>query len=251
VADQNTVPAEQAENKRERSTIEFPYLPLDDAAEIAKTIHTVFGTSCQREQLAAQLQQSPTGGGFNLRLGTAKMFGFITYERGTISLTDLGLRVADSQQEKQARTQAFLNIQLYKALFEKFNGKALPSTSTGLEAEMVTLGVAPKQKERARQVFQRSAKEGGFFWSGNDRLVLPAPGKYLGKLSGEAEKVTPEEKVRKREPEERHTYPHFIQGLLEKLPAEGSEWPKDERKKWLDLASLSFDVLYTDKGGNK
>jgi hypothetical protein len=247
MADETVVSQEQSETRRERSTIEFPYLSLDDSVEIAETIHKVFGTSCQREQLAAQLGQSPTGGGFNLRLGTAKMFGILTYERGTISLTELGMRVSDPQQEKAARAEAFLKIELYKALFEKYNGKALPSTSSGLEAEIATLGVAPKQKERARQVFQRSAKEAGFFWSGSDRLVLPAPAKFLDRLTGEAEKSKREEKPPVREHEKEQKYPHFIQGLLQTLPPEKQEWSKEERAKWLQLAALAFDIMYTDK----
>jgi hypothetical protein len=248
MAASNPVP-EQAERKNERSTIEFPYLDLDDAVEIAKTIHTAFGTSCQREQLAGQLKQSVTGGGFNLRLGTAKMYGLLTHERGTILLTELGMRVSDPQQEKVARVESFLNIPLYKAIFEKYNGKALPPTSSGLEAEMVTLGVAPKQKDRARQVFQRSAKEAGFFWSGNDRLVLPATGKAMhgpvkqekppsgGVVHGADSK--PQDEVPKYSP--------FIQGLLQSLPPEKSAWSKDERKKWLQLAALAFDMMYTDQ----
>lgn len=243
MAEGSTVSPEQTEGKRERSTIEFPYLDQDDATEIAKTIHKVFGTSCQREQLAAQLQVSATGGGFNLRLGTAKMYGFINHERGTVTLTDLGIRVSDPQQEKAARLESFLAVPLYKALFEKYNGKALPSTSSGLESELVTLGVAPKQKERARQVFQRSAKQAGFFWSGNDRLVMPATGKPVpGRTRDEAPPPLP-----RREPQDSQLiYPAFIQGLLMKLPKEGAEWKVDEKKKWLQAAALIFDMLYPD-----
>jgi len=35
--------------------------------------------------------------------------------------------------------------------------------AAGLETAMVALGVTPKQKDTARQVFQRSATEAGFF----------------------------------------------------------------------------------------
>jgi hypothetical protein len=36
------------------------------------------------------------------------------------------------------------------------------------------MGVAPKQKGKARQAFQRSANSAGYFWSGPNRLVRPA-----------------------------------------------------------------------------
>ncbi len=242
------VSQEQSENRRERSLIEFPYLSLDDSVEIAKTIHTTFGTNCTRDQLAGQLQVASTGGGFNLRMGTAKMFGLVSYERGNISLTDLGMRVSDPQQEKAARAEAFLNVPLYRALFEKYKGKTLPSTASGLEAEMVTLGVAQKQKDRARQVFQRSAKESGYFWAGSDRLVEPPSGKKT--VATIIEQPAPErrEESIRTTPD---TYPPFIQGLLEKLPADGTVWPKEERLKWLKLAELAFDVMYKDAASEK
>ena len=34
--------------------------------------------------------------------------------------------------------------------------------------------VSEKQKDRARQVFERSAEQGGFFEHGKNRLVMPA-----------------------------------------------------------------------------
>ncbi len=48
-----------------------------------------------------------------------------------------------------------------------------PLPDSALEAEMETLGVAPKQKAKARQGFQRSAEQAKRFGRGRDRLVLP------------------------------------------------------------------------------
>jgi hypothetical protein len=36
----------------------------------------------------------------------------------------------------------------------------------------------------------------------------------------------------------------FIQGLIETLPAVGSEWPPEKREKWLNAASATFDLMY-------
>src|SRR6266850_8185507 len=73
--------------KNERSTIQFPYLPLEEAVTLAKGIHAVGGSSCQIDQLAAQLDVKPDTGNFRLKLGTTKMFGLITYSQGTVTLT--------------------------------------------------------------------------------------------------------------------------------------------------------------------
>jgi hypothetical protein len=250
LADENVVSSEQTES-RQRSTIEFPYLDLDDALAVTKGVNAVGGTSCQREQLAAKLDMAATAGGFNLRLGTAKMYGLLTYDRGTITLTPLGIRACDPQQEKAAKVEAFLTIPLYRKLYDNFKGTSLPPTA-GLEGEIGTLGVAPKQKDKARQVFQRSAKQAGFFEFGNDRLVLPAMGKQtLDKLNDDnssgngigSQHHSPPPPLTPPPP----SYPPFIQGLLLTLPKEKAEWSKDERVKWLKLAALAFDVMYTDK----
>lgn len=36
----------------------------------------------------------------------------------------------------------------------------------------------------------------------------------------------------------------IIDALLEHLPAPGDYWPKDERKRWLQMMELSFDMIY-------
>src|ERR1019366_4738834 len=164
---------ENGDGKRERSTIEFPYLGLDVAVEMAKGVHEVGGSSCQWDQLAARFNQAANGGGFRQRVMTAKTFGLLTYSQGTITLTKLGTQICDPEQEAAAKAEAFLAVPLYKAVYDQFKGGTLPPPP-GLETAMVSLGVTPKQKATARQVFQRSATEAGFFAYGQSRLVLPA-----------------------------------------------------------------------------
>src|ERR1700679_1244427 len=108
--------------KRERSSIEFPYGDLDGAIEVAKAVHIVGGMSCKWEQLAAQLDQAATGGGFRTRVQTAKTFGFLSYSQGTVTLSNLGARVCDPAQDAAAKVEAFLHVPLYKSVYEKFKG---------------------------------------------------------------------------------------------------------------------------------
>ena len=236
----------ESNGKRERSTIGFPYLDLNDSIQIAKGVHDLTGANCQWDQLAAKLDQSATGGAFRQRVMTAKMFGFVTYSQGTITLTPLGSRLCDPQQEAAAKSEAFLNVPLYKAVYEQFRNVTLPPVSA-LENAMVGMGVAQKQKDKARQVFQRSATQAGFFALGPNRLVLPAI-----RNSAAAPAVTPVEEPEKPEKkkskdvdvdEELHP---FIKGLLKKLPTPETEWPSEGRAKWLQAAINIFDLMYTD-----
>jgi len=237
----------EGSGKRERSTIAFPYLDLNDSIEIVKGVHDLTGANCQWDQLAAKLNQSATGGAFRQRVMTARMFGFLTYSQSTITLTPLGSRLCDPQQEAAAKAEAFLNVPLYKAVYEQFRSVTLPPVPA-LENAMVGMGVALKQKDKARQVFQRSAAQAGFFALGQNRLVAPAI-----KNSAATAAVTPpdapvddDKKKKKTRDEDGEPLHPFIEGLLKKLPPPDSEWPNDKRAKWLQAAINIFDLMYTE-----
>jgi hypothetical protein len=64
----------------------------------------------------------------------------------------------------------------------------LPAAS--LEREIVELGVAEKQKDKARQVFERSADQAGFFEHGPNRLVMPGiAARHSAKMTSRAMKM--------------------------------------------------------------
>ena len=247
--EQDGTQSPESEGKaRERSTIEFPYGDLDDAVEVAKGVNQVGGSSCEWEQLAAHFNQVATGGGFRQRLLTAKVFGLVAYSQGKVALTALGNRICDPKQEKSARATSFLTVPLYRSVYDKFKSGSLPP-STGLEAEMVTLGVARKQTAKARQVFQRSATQAGFFWSGQDRLVMPPKGN--GEIhANKEEELPPADKKRHGGGDDGTTrvrHP-LIDGLITALPPEESEWTIEKRLKWLRTAAHAFDLIYPDSG---
>lgn len=231
----------------ERSTVEFPYLDQENAFEIAEGVHQVGGSACDWDQLAAHFKQAAQGGGFRLRLICAKMFGLVTYDRGRINLTNLGLRSVDPQQQKAARVEAFLSVELYKKVYDKFRGGTLPPTA-GLEREMVTIGVAAKQADKARQAFARSAKFAGFFEFGSDRLVAPSVGG-----SGDVE---PKGDERRRDSGSDSggggggggwialSLDPLLIALLQKIPPQGEDWPKDRRIRWFKTFAMNVSQVY-------
>jgi hypothetical protein len=248
-----TTPSTDGESERERSTIGFPYGDLDDAIAVAKGVQAVGGSSCDWDQLAAQLNQAGSGGGFRQRLLTAKTFGLVTYAQQRISLTPLGSQICDPKRERIARADAFLTVPLYRSVFERFRGGVLPPAS-GLEAEMVTLGVAKKQTGKARQVFQRSAQQANFFWSGQDRLVMPS--NVNGESGGSDKGEKGDDGTDKRSKAKGGggggggaLHP-FIQGLVDSLPEQETPFPIEKRAKWLQAASKVFDLMYEDVPGS-
>ena len=242
-----------AESERERSTISFPYGDLEFALTLVKAVQAVGGSSAGWDQAAAQLQMEPKAGGFRIKAISAKIFGLVTYSGGTINLTSLGLRICDSKGQVSARAEAFLKVPLYSRIFEKFKGTSLPPPE-GLEAEMVTLGVAKKQKDKARQTFQRSAQQAGFFWAGTGRMVMPKGSSAAPVVEDEMDQANTNADETEGQGKKKSggnggadggggRHP-FIAGLLKELPAEGSEWETEDRVKWLQAANMIFNLIY-------
>jgi hypothetical protein len=258
--EQVSSPSKDAKQGRELSTIDFPYNSLEDVIPVAKAVHKLGGNECRIETLAGELgHESIKSGGFRQKIASAQDFGLTSYSSGMVRLTSLGERIVDQDQERAARVEAFLKVPLYAAIYEEFKNGALPPT-LGLEAKMVSLGVSVKQKDKARQVFQRSAKEAGFFAYGTTKLIYPAVGKP--EVKGTAAQ-TPDEINKKNgngggeggggnEPPKYHP---FIAGLLDTLPPTGNpktEWTLQGRQDWLQTAAGIFNLIYKtnvdDKG---
>lgn len=233
-----------SDKKYERSSIKFPYGDLDDAVSVAEAIHKNAGTSCTPDQLAGYMKQTASSGSFRMKVGTAGIFGLVETSSGTISLTDLGRQIVDPNEAAKAKASAFLFVPLYHAVHDKFKGHLLPPAAA-LEREMQAFGVSPKQKDKARQAFERSAEQAGFFAQGKDRLVLPAG------VSPKTLKVDSEKPVVKAKPgngggaggggDDLHP---FIQGLLQTLPAPGGQWEAEAQVEWLQAAAQVFRLMY-------
>ena len=235
--------------KRERSTIRFPYDDLQSAIGVAHAVH-VLGGRCETDQLAGELKYSSVdNGAFRMRVATARTFGLITTARDGISLTPTGRKVVDPGQEADGRVEAFLNVPLYLAVYDRFRGGVLPPAS-GLENVFDELGVASKQTDKARQAFQRSAEQAGFFSHGNDRLIAPTIGPRPSRGEEETRRseasgtagyddtaaVGPDASSILSQP--------LVRGLIEALPEPGSEWSDGEREEWLTLARSIFGFVY-------
>ena len=244
---------------RQRSTIAFPYNHLNDAIEVAQAIHSNVGSGeCDDTQLSAWMKLSPKSSGFRVKLSASRLFGLIETGTGGHKLSPLGRMIVDPQREREARAKAFMKVPLYSALYENHKGGVLPPAAA-LERDMVGLGVAEKQKERARQVFERSADQAGFFEHGKTRLVMPGIAtreEGHGIKGGEIELEIPDDNKIKNGGggngggDHSHLHP-FIQGLLKTLPDPEKEkdWPLAQRLKWLQTAANIFDLIYEGEGG--
>lgn len=159
---------------RSTSSISFPYSDITDGVRVAEGLLKGGGTPLTRDQLAAAMGQTPGSGSFNTRVNTARIFGVMETNAGKYQLTELGFELVDPDRQREAMITAFLNVPLFKKVYEEFRGKRLPPRPHGLERAFVTFGVAPKQTQKARLAFEKSARVAGFYPGGDeDRLVMP------------------------------------------------------------------------------
>src|SRR5579862_4621656 len=141
---------------REQSSIAFPYVDMEVGATVAAAILAGGGVPVSREQLAGLMNSSLNSGSFLMKLSAARMFGFVvSTAQGKFELTNLGFSVLDSEvgRQKAARAEAFLNVPLYRRLYDEFRGKQLPPRPHGLEQAITKFGVAANQKTNARLAF--------------------------------------------------------------------------------------------------
>jgi hypothetical protein len=252
--------ATSTKQERGRSSVEFTYASLDDSEELVIVVRDIGGTECSLDALAAKLNQSATGGGFRLKTYSARTFGLCDMARGGIRLTDLGLRIIDPAHAKAARVEAFLNVPLYRLMYEQLKGQQLPPMAA-IDRMMLTAGVAPKQKERARQVFIRSAKCAGFFDIHADRLVKPEVRNSAAPVSAPSDSPSPSDKTVAAPPLPRVFYgggdgggggiPTAILGLLRGLPPEGTAMPTKRREQLVAAFSHAIAYIYPEPEDNK
>ncbi len=235
-------------DKRERSQIVFPYSDMKEGITVAQAVWENVGAApCELPQLAAWLDHdSVTSGAFRGKVNAARIFGLVETGPNSVKLTPLGRRIVDPQKGPAAKVEAFLTVPLYRAIYDRYAGSLLPN-NIGLEKEMAELGVAAKQADKARQAFQRSAAEAGFFRQGSNKLVKPA-------IAASSDEVAP------REDQERSgsgggnglppVHP-FIEGLVKTLPAAGTVWSDAGQQQWLDAAKAIFKLIYPSPEDSK
>ena len=232
--------------ERGRSKIAFPYLHLEGCIEIAQAVHTVGGHACEWNQVAAQAKQSAKGGAFRQKMLSARVFGLLEYKGQHVELTPIGQRSLDPQTTKLGRVQAFLTVPLFRRMYEQLEGQLLPPHAA-IQHQMESAGVAPKQTEKARQVFLRSARDAGFFEINSDRLAKPSTSDQPEQSGGTGvrEKQTADHRTSGGESEGRLHHP-LIEALLAQMPPPGTKWEQARCVMWLQAILLSLGMIYED-----
>lgn len=172
-------PDPKAGKAKAKSGIAFPYFGLEKSVDVARVIHDRAGGRCTREQLAPLLGYSGVkNGGFLTRVSAAKMFRFIDEVGDAIILTERAKKIlapvilADTE---TAKLEAFMDVELYRRVFEDFQGQSLPA-AVGLKNKFLNdYKVVPLQADAALRNMMDSAEAAGLFKIAGTRSRLIKP----------------------------------------------------------------------------
>lgn len=226
--------------RRARGTIEFPYSDLEAAIELCRTVQARAGTSCDLVQLASWMNQSASGGTFRSRLGAARLFGLTEAHSGTVSLTTIGRDAIDEAKGPAGRADAFLRVPLFRAMYDQYQGYALPPPAA-IERQMEQLGVPPKQKERARQTFMKSAQYAGYIDQQTGRFIKPANAATPPPI---AEEPQPKKHGGGGDGSGLDLLDPLLLALLRMIPTVATGWPKEQRVRWFRTFAMNVSQVY-------
>lgn len=244
---------------RPRAAVSFPYYDLDSSVAVAEVLHTQAGGACTRDQIAPLLGYSGTkNGGFVARIGAAKMFGLLEEGGGVLRLSPLSTKILSpvaANDVQRGKVEAFLGVELFLKVYERFKGQTLPS-QTGLENLFRNeFKIGPAQLKTATRVLMESAQSAGFFdAAGRSRLVLPLSANVAAGIGQTPSPVAPAEDdsppVAKRrtpaaDPIETQI-PAAIFGLIRDLPPEGTTMSQPRRQRLIKAFEASINWLYPD-----
>ena len=172
----------QNENKRQRkhSGLRFPAYDLADSVVVAERIHQMGGGTASDDALAAYLEYKSTNNGAYLaRIAAAKLFGLIDGDKSSnYRLTDRArsilMPVYDNQRQT-ALVEAFMNVPLFKAVYEEMRGRDLPPEFGMKNMLRNEFEVTPSRIDIALRTLMNSAETAGFFAVRGSRthLILP------------------------------------------------------------------------------
>jgi hypothetical protein len=169
-----------------RSETRFPAYSLLDALKVAEVIHKRAGGRATVEHITSYLgYRSANNGSYLGRMSAARSFGWIEKHGDQYAPSGLALLVLTPVYDvdaKKALVDAFLNVPLYKRIYDDFRNKELPPAFGMKNALRNVYGVLPTRVELAYKVLIDSAEQAGFFevrGGARTHLIIPAfaPGK--------------------------------------------------------------------------
>ncbi|CUJ56263.1 hypothetical protein HMPREF3069_09860 [Achromobacter xylosoxidans] len=257
----------KATTPKQRSGVSFPYFSLDKSIDVPRVIHDKAGGRCGRGQLAGLLNyKGIKNGGFLTRISAAKMFGLIEESGDSITLTDRARKILSPvfpAEAQQAKLDAFMSVELYRKVFENFDGHTLPSADGLSNLFLTQYKIVPNQVGTALRNLMDSAESAGLFQvGGKSKLILPIIRAQTAAIAIDPPAQEDSSQVGDQDPMERtNSYgtrarPSIdaeldgvhpaLSGLLQTLPPVGSTLGPKRRAALIDAFRHTINFIYPE-----
>jgi hypothetical protein len=236
----------------------YPVYDLNSALILARAVKEKGGNACTPDQLGGHLGYKNTaGGGFVGRVAAARAFGLIRTVQGHYETTPRAeaiLYPVTDQARDQALRDAFLDIPLYRQIYERHRGNQLPQEFGMRNLLQTQYGVPPGDRVAlAYRVMMDSADTAGFFRAHNGartHLVDPVQGTpaYAAPLPQGTGQPKPNGgggggRGGGTGGREGRPLPKVIEGALELLPG-GDAWDEQAMDDWFEFFKSALRLAY-------
>lgn len=151
----------------------FPVLSLPSAVEVVRKLGH-YGMQHKRSAVWEHLGHQSDSGPFRKKLAALRDFGLVDSGSATITLTELGRRLAvpDGSDDKPWLAQAFANVPVFLDLYQAA-GRGVPLSRQALGASAFhNHGIAPGSRENFVDSFIASAIAAGLAEPHSDGVIL-------------------------------------------------------------------------------
>lgn len=249
-------PSTKGAGSKPKSGVSYPYYDLDQSVEVANVIHEKAGGNCTREQLAPLLGYSGTkNGGFLSRLSAAKTFGLVQEDGGNLRITERAQNILSPvtpEDTKRARIEAFLAVELFRNVYEKFKGTTLPADVGLKNLFQTTYKIVPDRIAPALRVLMDSAATAGFLSANRDRMTMPIVKGVGSEQKPPPETPPPADEANKGKGgsgggEPPPGIPSAIYELMREFPPAGTTMSAKKRTNLVSALTALMTVLYPEE----
>jgi len=252
---------QQAPQARHQSRVKaedrYPTYDLDSSIAVARAIRDQGGGSADAPHLASFLQYSTTrSGSFISRIAAARLFGLIERKDRFLVPTLMANAILAPERpgadDVRARWEAFLNVALYRSLYDRYKDTKLPPEMGFRNALETHYSIPRNRTQLAYRVLMDSANQAGLFEArggAQTHFIAPTipdggeemPEPKLGEASGELSQRPPEMQT---QPTQFDPIQRLRQVLVEKIkevPATDMETIREYIKEIKELGDRKGD----------
>jgi hypothetical protein len=175
-----------------------PYLGLAEGFNLARAIYEQGGGQASYDLMSRLTGNSSSSSTFVKKIGALKLYGLVSEQNSTVTLTDQGSAIAapiSEDSDRLAKKAAFLGVPTFAKLFERHKGKLLPADEFLRNILEQDLGIPLELSADWVIAFKDAAKAAALLFNRSDGKVqiLEAPSLELDRqnIRADIQEVTP------------------------------------------------------------